>query len=115
MINTPLSTTKTPTQAKKLANRQKAKNFHDNWWGKSLAGVVLGLPLCFAVVNSLLYVTDLSNKAATGKIQLTMWFVVIVWLFLLSFIYLFRSAKLAWIWLSVACGIAFGILWWVKS
>lgn len=103
----------TAQDAKKLAQRKKAQNFHDSWWGKSLAGVFLGLPLCFALSSSLFY-TDLSSKTADGNIQLTMWFTVIFWVVLLSFVYLFRSAKSAWGWLSLICAIAFAVLWWVK-
>lgn len=101
-----------PLTDKKFNQRQKAKTFRDDWWGKSLAGLIVGVPLSFFLVNSLFY-TDLASQTADGNVQLTMWFTVIVWLCVQSGVYLFGSAKSAWKWLTVACGVALLFWWWV--
>ena len=88
--------------------RPKLQGRH--WFGKTLAGVVLGYTLSIALSGVFAWLTP-GALAGSGKIQFTMWVVAPVWATVLGFVYLFRDSLRAWLWLGLANAVAFAALW----
>ena len=53
--------------------------------------------------------------ADPGKVQFNMWLVAPLWAGVLSFVYLFRDSRRAWLWLGLANLLAFALLWAVRT
>ncbi|MFD2111803.1 hypothetical protein [Thiorhodococcus fuscus] len=76
-----------------------------DWVGKTLAGLVLGGSLAFAVAG-IIACSGQGPKDA-HKLQFVMWSVAPIWLGVLSLVYLFRSGWHAWAWLGAVNLLAF--------
>jgi len=75
-------------------------SFQADWFSKTLAGLFLGLFLslgCSAVFMQLPL-----TIAMSVKVQLAMWSVAPIWLFVLSLCFLFPTGQRAWLWLGFA-------------
>ena len=92
--------------------RERLQSRH--WFGKTMAGFVLGyaLSLAFSGVLALLTPGGLDGE---GKIQFVMWTIAPVWATVLGFVFLFRDSRRAWLWLGVATALAWGLLWALKA
>lgn len=86
-----------------------------HWFGKSMAGLVLGFGLSLALSGLFAWVGPDGINGGGGKIQFTMWLVAPIWCGVLSFVFLFRDSLRAWCWLGAANVVAFGVLWLVRS
>lgn len=75
-----------------------AKPMRNDWWSKSLAGVLLGLGLGLLAGNLVALMG--ASLPPPLRAQLAMWVVCPVWLGVMAFVYLFRSGVRAWAWLS---------------
>ncbi|MGE8280933.1 MAG: hypothetical protein ACN6O2_10900 [Stenotrophomonas sp.] len=92
--------------------RQRLESRH--WFGKTMAGVVLGYALSVALSGVLALLTP-GGFAGEGKIQFNMWMIAPLWAGVLGFVYLFRDSRRAWLWLSLATVLAFAVLWLLKA
>lgn len=83
------------------AGRQKAPRLQPDWWRKTLAAVLLGFPLAL-VITGLFAWAGPGGIAATDKVQFNMWLLTLLWLLIMSLVYLFRSGNQALLWLGGA-------------
>lgn len=72
-----------------------------DWWGKTLAGAVLGLALSFALCGLFAWLGP-GGIAAPQKVQFVMWLLAPVWMLVFSLVYLCSSAARALLWLGGA-------------
>lgn len=80
------------------------------WLGKAAAGIVLGFGLALAASGFFVHLSPGEVANDSAKLQLTMWSLAPGWILVLSFSFLFRTSKRAWLWLGVANLSAFGLL-----
>jgi len=78
----------------------KAIPFQTDWLSKTLAGLLLGLFLSLAC--SAVFMQLPLTIAMSVKVQLAMWSVAPIWLFVLSLCFLFPTGQRAWLWLGLA-------------
>ncbi|HSI48760.1 MAG TPA: hypothetical protein VLA61_10850 [Ideonella sp.] len=81
-------------------------------WAKSMAAVLLGMPLAVAVVG-LIALLGPGPLALRTLPSLLLFFPV--WVVSISLPFWFRSGKAAWAWLGGATLLGFALLWWVKQ
>ena len=87
-----------------------AQPIRPDWISKTLAGIVAGLSLAFALVG--LFAWHGPGGISGGdKAQLNMWLTALVWLVLFSLTYLFRSGARAWLWLGGLNLLTHAALW----
>lgn len=94
------------------APRERLQSRH--WFGKTMAGFVLGYALAVALSGVFALLTP-GGLGGGGKIQFVMWTIAPVWATVLGFVYLFRDSVRAWLWLGAATVVAFGLLWALKA
>lgn len=92
------------------ARKPRPKLQSRHWFGKTMAGVVLGYTLSIALSGVVAWLTP-DGLSGGGKIQFNMWMVAPIWATALGFVYLFRDSLRAWLWLGLANGLAFPALW----
>ncbi len=86
-----------------------------HWFGKSCAGLLLGLGLALAASGLFAWLTPGGVPGGDGKIQVVMWLIAPLWATVLCFVHLFRDTRRAWIWLGAANLVAFGLLAGVRA
>ena len=96
----------------KAAARVRLQSRH--WFGKTVAGVVLGFGLALALSGLFAWLSLGGIDAGGGKAQFNMWLMAPLWAGVLSFVYLFRDSLRAWLWLGAANALAFAALWCVR-
>ena len=96
----------------KEAARVRLQSRH--WFGKTMAGVVLGFGLALALSGLFAWFSPGGIAGGGGKVQFVMWLMAPVWALVLSFVYLFRDSLRAWLWLGAANALAFAALWCVR-
>ena len=84
------------------------------WFGKTVAGVVLGFGLALALSGLFAWLSPGGIDAGGGKAQFNMWLMAPLWAGVLSFVYLFLDSLRAWLWLGAANALAFAALWCVR-
>ncbi|SBV37369.1 conserved membrane hypothetical protein [uncultured Stenotrophomonas sp.] len=94
------------------ATRVRLQSRH--WFGKTMAGVVLGFGLALALSGLFAWLGPDGIAGGGGKVQFNMWLMAPVWALVLSFVYLFRDSLRAWLWLGAANALAFAALWCVR-
>lgn len=94
------------------APRQRLQSRH--WFGKTMAGLVLGYALALALSGVFALLTP-GGLGGEGKIQFVMWTIAPVWATVLGFVFLFRDSRRAWLWLGMATALAWGLLWVLKT
>ena len=97
----------------KEAARVRLQSRH--WFGKTVAGVVLGFGLALALSGLFAWLSPGGIDAVGGKAQFTMWLMAPRRAGVLSFVYLFRDSLRAWLWLGAANALAFAALWCVRG
>ncbi len=85
-----------------------------HWFGKTMAGVVLGYALSVALSGVIALLTP-GGFAGEGKVQFNMWMIAPLWATVLGFVFLFRDGRRAWLWLGMATLAAFGLLSLLKA
>lgn len=83
-----------------------AQGIQRDWLSKALAGVLLGFSLAMTLSGIVAWLGP-DGPAATNKFQWVMWLVSPLWLGVLSFCWLFRSGRHAWLQLGAANLLAF--------
>jgi len=73
-----------------------------DWFGKTLAGLILGFFLALGLAGLLRVLANDGLPFFSARGQLSMWLMAPVWGLVLSFCFLFRSSLRAWGWLFVA-------------
>lgn len=71
------------------------------WWGKTLVGFILGLAIAYGLVAIFAWFGP-GGIDAKDKVQFNMWMISPIWLFILSFVYLFKTTKTAFLYLFSA-------------
>lgn len=84
--------------------------FHLDWWGKTSAGLILGIGLAFSLVGLYAYLGPGGIDAPGGRYSLMRYLEVFVWITVFGFCFLFRSGRAAWAWLGAANLISFAAL-----
>ncbi|CAN7333297.1 hypothetical protein LJR225_001929 [Phenylobacterium sp. LjRoot225] len=84
-----------------------------DWFGKTCAGVVLGFTLALAVSGLFAWFGPggAGTDGGADKAQFNMWLISPLWVGVLSFVFLFRNPRRAWLWLALANLLAFGLLY----
>ncbi|MBS0224294.1 MAG: hypothetical protein JSR91_26535 [Proteobacteria bacterium] len=82
-----------------------------HWFGKSSAGLVLGLLLAVAMSGLFRKLFGVEEAFFSIKGQLAMWLIAPIWAAVLSFCFLFSSSLRAWIGLAAANAVLWGALW----
>ena len=93
---------------------QRVKLDSRHWFGKTMAGALLGYALALALSGVIALLTP-NGFVGSGKVQFTMWMVAPLWATVLGFVYLFRSSVRAWLWLGAANVLAWTVLWGLKA
>ena len=94
------------------ASRMRLQSRH--WFGKTLAGTVLGYTLALAVSGLVALLTP-GGFSGEGKVQFNMWMIAPVWATVLGFVFLFRDSLRAWMWLGVANAVAWCAFWGLRA
>lgn len=94
--------------------RRKAPALQPHWWRKTLAGVVGGFTLSLAL-SGLFAWAGPGGIGAPDKVQFNMWLLALLWLLLMSGVYLFRTGNQALLWLAGANLVAWPLLWLVRG
>lgn len=89
----------------------KSKLQSRHWLGKSCAGLLLGFGLALAVSGLFAWWGPGGIAGGPGKLQFNMWLMAPIWALVLGFVFLFRTPLRAWLWLSLANALAFGLLY----
>lgn len=101
----------------RLATTEKVQ---PDWWGKIFAGAVFGLALSFGMVGLFAWLGSdglthtISVEKHSWRTQFNMWIIPPIWLLILSFVFMFRSAKQALIWLGGANILVYVLLYFVR-
>lgn len=91
------------------------------WWGKTAVGVFLGLLLSYGIVAFIVWFgpdninQNLSNERLLWKTQFNMWIVTPIWMLIVSFIYMFKTTKQAFIYLFSANLIIYTLFFALRS
>lgn len=91
-----------------------AKGIQPDWLGKSLAGLLPGLALAFVCVGFYAWYGPGSISSA-DKTQFNMWLVTPVWFCILSVVFLFQSARQAWLVLTSISGLLYCCFFLLRS
>lgn len=84
-----------------------------HWWGKTCIGLVLGLLLTYALVGIFAWFGP-GGLHADVKVQFTMWIISPIWLSILAFTYLFKTARQALMVLSFATIVCYGVFFFLR-
>lgn len=85
-----------------------SQKIQPQWWGKTAVGVFLGLALSYGIVALIVWFgpdginSNLSDQRLFWKTQFNMWIVTPIWMLIVSFIYMFKTTKQAFIYLLSA-------------
>ncbi len=82
-----------------------------NWFGKATAGLILGFAVAIGVSALFAHLTPGGLTPSSGKAQLNMWIVAPIWAGVLSFCFLFRDGKSAWLKLGAATFAIYALLY----
>lgn len=91
------------------------------WRGKTAVGVFLGLLLSYGIVAFIVWFgpdninQNLSNERLLWKTQFNMWIVTPIWMLIVSFIYMFKTTKQAFIYLFSANLIIYTLFFALRS
>lgn len=80
-----------------------------DWWGKTLAGALLGYTLALAVAGLFAWIGP-GGIGAPQKTQFVMWLIAPLWMAIFSLVYLARSGARALRWLGGANLFAYALL-----
>lgn len=81
-----------------------------HWFGKVSAAVVLGYTFSIGLSGLFAWRGPGGIDAGSGKVQFNMWMLAPLWVAVLSVCFLFRSGLRAWLWLTAANVLVFGLL-----
>ena len=96
------------------AGKTRPRLHSRHWFGKTMAGTVLGYTLALALSGAIAWLTP-GGLQGSGKIQFNMWMIAPLWATVLGFVYFFRDSLRAWLWLGAANMAAFAALWALSS
>jgi hypothetical protein len=91
------------------------------WLWKTILGVVLGLTLSFGLVGLFVWAgpdnlqNELSSERLLWKSQMNMWMVTPIWMLIVTFSYLFKTAKEAAISLVIGNVCVYSCLFIIKG
>lgn len=100
---------------------QVSQKIQPQWWGKTAVGVFLGLALSYGIVALIVWFGPdglhypLSDQRLFWKTQFNMWIVTPIWMLIVSFIYMFKTTKQAFIYLLSANLIIYTIFFGLRS
>ncbi|OUR82379.1 hypothetical protein A9Q75_06615 [Colwellia psychrerythraea] len=84
-----------------MARLSADEKIQPHWWLKTLAGIVLGLTLAYAIVAIFAWYGP-GGINAPVKVQFNMWLITPIWLLVLSLSYLFKTGIKAITYLGAA-------------
>ncbi|NTS78051.1 hypothetical protein HR060_14420 [Catenovulum sp. SM1970] len=91
-----------------MARLQQADKIQPHWWRKTLIGLFLGLTLAYGLIASFAWFGP-GGIDADVKVQFNMWMVAALWMLILPFIYLFKTAQAAFKYMLLANALAYGL------
>ncbi|ALO43069.1 hypothetical protein [Pseudoalteromonas phenolica] len=100
---------------------QVTQKIQPQWWGKTAVGVFLGLALSYGIVALIVWFGpdgingQLSDQRLFWKTQFNMWIVTPIWMLIVSFIYMFKTTKQAFISLLSANVIIYTVFFGLRS
>lgn len=93
----------------------QAEKIQPHWWRKSLTASLLGLSLSYGVIAMFAWFGP-GGIDAPMKVQMNMWLISFIWLPVIAFSFLFKTATSAFGYLMSANLIVyslFAVLWWL--
>ncbi|MDR8522521.1 hypothetical protein [Shewanella fidelis] len=99
-----------------MARLLQQDKIQPHWWRKSIIALLLGLTFSYGVVATFAWFGP-GGIDAPVKVQFNMWLISFIWLPILAFSFLFRTAKTALICMLGANSVIyllFFIFWWFK-
>lgn len=93
-----------------MSRAQTVQITSKDWFFKALAGLVLGFALSVGLSGLFAWFGPGGLFGGSGKTQFTMWMVAPLWCGILSFCFLFRNGRSAWIKLGVATLLTYALL-----
>ena len=94
----------------------RAQKIQPHWWRKSLIAIVFGLTLTYGIVAIFAWFGP-GGINAVMKVQFNMWLISLIWLPILTFIFLFKTAARALIYMLSAIAVIYLLficLWYLE-
>ena len=94
----------------------QTEKIQPHWWRKSLTASFLGLSLSYGVIGMFAWFGP-GGIDAPMKVQMNMWLISFIWLPIIAFSFLFKTAASAFLLLLPANLVVyslFAVLWWLK-
>ncbi|MBU1438192.1 MAG: hypothetical protein KJ930_05565 [Gammaproteobacteria bacterium] len=97
-----------------MAIERRKNNFQPDWLGKTLAAVFPGLAFAFVCVGFYAWYGP-GDIHSGNKTQFHMWLFTPIWLGVLSVVYLFKSARQAWLTLGSITVLLYAVFFLLRS
>ncbi|MXO65899.1 hypothetical protein [Altericroceibacterium endophyticum] len=81
-----------------------------NWLGKASAGLVMGFLLALGAAGLLRTLVAGGATPFSTVGQFSMWMMAPVWALTVSLCFFFRTGPRAWVWLTLANGLVWGLV-----
>ncbi len=91
-----------------MSRLSPAEKIQPHWWQKSIAATLLGLTLSYALIGIFAWYGPGGIDAAV-KVQFNMWMITPIWLTIITFSFMFKTGRHAFIYLGAANLIAYSI------
>lgn len=94
----------------------RAQKIQPHWWRKSLIAIVFGLTLTYGIVAIFAWFGP-GGIDAVMKVQFNMWLISLIWLPMLAFSFLFKTAARALIYMLSANAVIYLLficLWYLQ-
>lgn len=99
-----------------MARLLQQDKIQPHWWRKSIIAVLLGLSFAYGVVAVFAWFGP-GGIEAPVKVQFNMWLISLIWLPVLAFSFLFRTATTALMYMLGANALIYLLFfsfWWLK-
>ena len=99
-----------------MARLEQMDKIQPHWWSKTIIAVLMGLTLSYGIVAMFAWFGP-GGISAPMKVQLNMWLISAIWLPILALIYLFKTAKSAFVSMLLINALVYLLftgLWWIQ-
>ncbi|AOT08200.1 hypothetical protein S4054249_10245 [Pseudoalteromonas luteoviolacea] len=92
-----------------------------HWWSKTFAGIFAGFFLSLGLVGIFAWIgptgltEQITAEQRSWKTQFNMWMITPIWCLILSFVYLFKTGKQAWIYLGGGAVLSIAVVYALRS
>lgn len=97
-----------------MAAEQQKKTMQPDWLGKTLAALLPGLAIAFVCIGFYAWYGPGDINSA-DKTQFQMWLFTPIWLGIFALVYLFHSARQAWLVLGGLAVLLYSLFFFLRS